>query len=143
MTDNKAALDELNAMRMRLKAIDGTYDWEDSYKAIEAALTTPPAPTVMGDEIQKAFLIADARDADVMSLDFENVFWACGILARALRAATRAHDAGLVKALEDGLSELSCTCDERFMLDTECPVCRMTKALAAHKASAHGGKEGR
>ena len=56
---------------------------------------------------------------------------------------TRAHDAGLVKALEDGLSELSCTCDERFMLDTECPVCRMTKALAAHKASAHGGKEGR
>lgn len=47
MTDTKTALYELNAMRMRLKAIDGTYDWEDSYKAIEAALTTTPAPTVM------------------------------------------------------------------------------------------------
>lgn len=47
----------------------------------------------------------------------------------------------LVKALEDGISELSCTCDERFMLDTECPVCRMTKALAAHKAATQKSRQ--
>lgn len=56
MTDNKSALDELNAMRMRLKAIDGTYDWEDSYKAIEAALSRIEAVETVTEEDFETFM---------------------------------------------------------------------------------------
>jgi hypothetical protein len=51
MTDNKAALDALEHLYANTQDYNGAMQHR---KTIEAALTTPPAPTVMGDDVREA-----------------------------------------------------------------------------------------
>jgi len=103
------------------------------------------AQLVMDDEVREAFLIADARDAAVMALDFGNVFWACGILAKALRAATRAPDAELVNKLvawKDHLRKHEDGSDTDVRIAIDVVSTSIEEAIATYKEAAHGGKEG-
>ena len=87
--------------------------------------------TADGERVLEALKIADASADDVKTLDFGNVFWACGVLAKAIRALQPAqpavHENPVCPTCKG--SRLHCDCDwKRYNAEKPQPTAEVAEA---------------